>query len=386
MVEIKKVKRFLHQFGAPTATLGLAIALTGAPCATAEVPTELPSLNDAAAGRFVVGVAIDPPADLDDPTYAQHIAHHYGSLTAGNVMKPDGLQRERGRFTFKRADALVDFAEAHGLEVVGHTLVWHSQAPSWLFEDEAGQPLPREQALTNLREHIHAVVGRYRGRIKGWDVVNEAISGESEYLRDTPALRAIGDDYLIHAFRFAHETDPDAELYYNDYNIEADDKRPKALRLIRELQAAGVRLDAVGIQGHWLLRSPSLDELRRGLDEWATLGVDLHITELDVDPLPRQRGGGADVTATERGNLDPYVDGLPDEMQQELADRYAGLFALFLDYPQITRVTFWGSDDGRSWLNFFPTRGRTNHPLLFDRQLQPKPAFVSVIQTLRDAE
>jgi endo-1,4-beta-xylanase len=253
-----------------------------------------------------------------------------------------------------------------------------------MFQDDGGQPLPREAALTNLKAHIETVVKHFKGKVKGWDVVNEAINDAPEsYLRNTPARRAIGDDYVLKAFEFAHQADPNAELYYNDYGIEVGDKRDRALRLIRQIKAAGLRIDAVGIQGHWALESPSVTEIERGIQTFVGEDLKVMITELDIDVLPRSHGFGADLAAIENQGTDPYKTGLPDEVQRKLAERYGDLFAMFMRYPQITRVTLWGVSDRDSWLNNFPVRGRTNHPLLWDRQLRPKPAFRAVIESLQ---
>jgi endo-1,4-beta-xylanase len=299
-------------------------------------------------------------------------------------MKPVSLQRAHGDFSFERADKIVAFAKAHNMQVIGHTLCWHNQSPRWMFQDDGGKPLPREAALANLKAHIETVVKHFKGEVKGWDVVNEAINDASEPdLRDTSARRAIGDDFVLKAFEFAHQADPDVELYYNDYNIEVGDKRDRAVRLVRQIKAAGLRIDAVGIQGHWLLESPSLAEIEKGIQTFADEGVKVMITEMDIDVLPRSRGFGADITATEKQAGNPYKAGLPDELQRKLADRYGALFAMFKRYPQVTRVTLWGVSDGDTWLNNFPVRGRTNHPLLWDRQLRPKPAFKAVIEALQ---
>jgi endo-1,4-beta-xylanase len=268
--------------------------------------------------------------------------------------------------------------------MIGHTLMWHSQAPAWLFQDENKQPLPREKALDNLKSHIDTVVKHFDGKVLGWDVVNEAVADEGEYLRDTPAHKAIGDDFVIQAFKLAQAANPNVELYYNDYNIEAPYKRPKALRLIKDLKAAGCRVDAVGMQGHWLLDSPSVKEIDEGIKAFADLGVKVMITELDVDVLPR-KGAGADVAAKEQGQ-DPYKNGLPPDVQQKLAERYREIFRVLAKYRDagvLTRVTFWGVYDGNTWLNDWPVRGRTNHPMLWDRQLQPKPALGTVIEALQ---
>jgi endo-1,4-beta-xylanase len=270
------------------------------------------------------------------------------------------------------------------MQVIGHTLCWHQQSPAWLFQDENGKPLPREAALANLKSHVHGVVGHFKGKIRGWDVVNEAISdGPGGMLRDTPARRAIGDDYVVKAFQFAHEADRDVELYYNDYNIEHGPKRDRAIELIRQIKAAGARIDAVGIQGHWMLDFPSVAEIERGLNAWSREGVKLMISEMDVDVLPRSKPGGANLDALEAEGLDPYRSGLPDTVQRKLAERYEQLFSLLVKTPQVTRITLWGTTDGHSWLNNFPVRGRTNYPLLFDRSYHPKPAFDAVVRSLQ---
>jgi endo-1,4-beta-xylanase len=244
--------------------------------------------------------------------------------------------------------------------------------------------LPREQALANLQTYIAGVVGHYKGRIKAWDVVNEAISDtDGEDLKDTPALRAIGPDYVERAFEFAHAADPRAELYYNDFNIEAPAKLEKTLRLVRALQAKGARIDAVGIQGHWLLNWPPTDLIEKAVDALAATGVKVMITELDVDPLPRDVSG-ADLARAEKGT-NPYPDGLPPEMQEKLAQRYGEIVTALVRHSAVTMITFWGPHDGRSWLNDYPVKGRTNYPLLFDRQYRPKPAFDAVLQALKTA-
>ncbi|MGB2819943.1 MAG: endo-1,4-beta-xylanase [Phycisphaerae bacterium] len=344
------------------------------------------TLRRAAGEKLLVGTAV-MSFDLRKPGLAPLIAEQFGCLTAGNEMKPDALQRVKGRFTFERPDRMVAFAEEHDMQVIGHTLCWHQQTPKWMFQDDNGRPLPRDVALANLKTHIETVVKHFKGKVKGWDVVNEAVNdGPQPYLRDTPARRAIGDDFVLKAFEFAHQADPNVELYYNDYNIELDYKRDRALRLIRQIKAAGLRIDGVGIQGHWMLGSPSVAEIERGIRAYTAEGLKVMITEMDIDVLPRRRRGGADLNATERQGLNPYRAGLPDDVQEKLAQRYGDLFGLFMRYPQITRVTLWGTSDGDTWLNNFPVRGRTNHPMLFDRRLRLKPAFHAVIKALQSAK
>jgi len=359
-----------------------AVGTARAQAADATAPNTA-TLRQAAPAGLQIGAAIMSSA-IDDPKLAKLIAAQFNSLTGENEFKPSSLQHEPGNFTFERADRIVAFAQQHDMKVIGHTLVWHHQSPRWMFQDQAGNPLPRQQALANLRDHITTVVRHFKGKVHGWDVVNEAISDRGEeYLRDTPARRAIGDDYIEQAFRIAHEADPDVELYYNDYLIERPSKRQKALRLIRDLKEKGVRIDGVGIQGHWSLDGSSLEDIEQAIVAFGEQGLKVMITELDIDVLPRRQRGTADLSATEREGLDPYKQGLPPEVAKKQADRYAELFALFCKHRDIvTRVTLWGVHDGQSWLNNYPVQGRTNHPLLWDRRLEPKPALEAVREAL----
>jgi endo-1,4-beta-xylanase len=277
----------------------------------------------------------------------------------------------------------VAFGEKHKMFIVGHCLVWHSQTPRWVFQDDKGEPLTREALLERMHDHIRTVVGRYKGRIGGWDVVNEALN-EDGSMRQSQWYKTIGDDFILKAFQFAHEADPQAELYYNDYNLEKEPKRKGAVELIKKLKATGEAVTAVGLQGHDNLDSPTVQQQDDTIQAFKALGVKVAITELDVDVLPRaNRQNTADISAVAAGGagLNPYTSELPDEVQQQLAKRYAELFGVFVKYRDtVSRVTFWGVTDGDSWLNNFPVRARTNYPLLFDRQGKPKPAFDAVIK------
>jgi endo-1,4-beta-xylanase len=343
------------------------------------------ALREVFADDFLVGAAVSGDLVRErDPRATGLVARHFSSITPENALKWDAIQRAPGRFDFRAGDAAVAFAGRHGLAPVGHTLVWHSQTPAWVFTGPDGAPATRDELLGRMREHIHTVVGRYRGRIKGWDVVNEAISdGEPGGLRDSPWLRLIGEDFIDHAFRFAREADPRVELYYNDYGLENPDKRRHALALLRGLLERGVPVDGVGLQGHYQLDWPSIQLVDETIREFSALGLKVMITELDVDVLPsRGPAGVADIARREGPDpgLDPYPAGLPEEIQTRLAARYADLFRLFLRHrDNLTRVTLWGLGDGESWLNNFPVRGRTNHPLLFDRDLRAKPALAAVL-------
>jgi len=349
-----------------------------------------PTLREVFEDDFHVGVALNSGIITGrQAAAAEHAGRHFSSITAENDMKWQLLNPEPGRYQFRTADAYFDFAEKHAMEVIGHTLVWHSQTPAWVFEGNNGEPATREELLARMREHIHTVAGRYKGKVKGWDVVNEALSDNGDdILRDSPWRRIIGDDYIDHAFRFAREADPGAELYYNDYNLENPRKRTNCVQLLKDMLERGVPIDGVGTQSHFQLDHPSLEAVERTIEAFAALGLKVMVTELDVDVLPsRGNAGIADIGRRERADvaLNPFTGGLPEEMQEKLAARYADLFGIYLRHRDaITRVTFWGLHDGQSWLNGFPIRGRTNHPLLFDRDLEPKPAFEALIKKGRE--
>jgi len=267
--------------------------------------------------------------------------------------------------------------------IVGHNLVWHSQIPAWVFHDDKGNLLSRDALLARMRDHIHTVVGRYKGRIQSWDVVNEALN-EDGTLRQSLWYKIIGPDYIAKAFEYAHEADPEAQLTYNDYNLENAAKRDGAVALVKQLKAEGVPIDCVGIQDHDSLTWPTPVQEDAAISAFARLGVRVAISELDIDVLPeatRHQTADVSVNIAQNPKLNPWPNALPGSIQQELAKRYAALFAVFLRHrAQISRVTFWGVTDADSWKNDWPVKGRTDYPLLFDRRGQPKPAFYAVIR------
>ena len=351
--------------------------------------SERPALKKVFRKDFHIGAALslDQVAGQDAAAVAL-IKEHFNSITAENILKWQAVHPEPEKYHFEPVDQLVALGEKNKMLIIGHTLVWHNQTPAWVFQDGAGKPATRELLLQRMRDHIHTVVGRYKGRIQGWDVVNEAVEDDGSPRR-TKWREIIGPDYVQKAFAFARAADPKAELYYNDFNMWKTGKVEAVVRLVRDLQSQGVRVDGIGMQGHWGLDYPTIDEADAAIRAFAALGVKVMITELDITALPNPDdwSGGADITRNEelRKHLNPYPQALPDSMQQVLAKRYAECFALFHKHrDKISRVTFWGVNDGQSWLNNWPVRGRTNYPLLFDRQFQPKPAFDAVIQTARE--
>jgi endo-1,4-beta-xylanase len=364
------------------------VAACGSSRPTANAAPEAQTLKDAFANSFLVGAALNAAQFTgEDQRGVAIVKAQFNTVTPENILKWERVHPRLGEYDFVAPDQYVAFGERNGMFIVGHTLVWHQQTPRWVFEDAAGKAVSRDTLLARLRDHIRTVVGRYRGRVKGWDVVNEAVE-EDGSLRKTPWLTIIGDDYLAKAFQFAREADPQAELYYNDYSVENAPKRDGVVALVRKLQAQGIRVSGVGLQGHNTLNWPTVAQQDSTIRAFAALGVKVMITELDIDVLPRAtRSQGADVTvtATPAASLNPYTAGLPDSVQQALAKRYADLFGVYLKHRAVTRVTFWGVADGDSWLNGWPVRGRTSYPLLFDRAGQPKPAFFAVIRAPRQA-
>lgn len=346
-----------------------------------------PPLRDAFARGFLVGAAVNRAQVTGaDERGTKIVKSQYNSITAENVLKWQLVHPLPQSYDFVAADRYVEFGERNRMFVIGHTLVWHSQVPRWVFVDSAGAPLGRDSLLARMRDHILTVVGRYRGRVKGWDVVNEALNDDGT-LRDSPWRQIIGDDYIAAAFRYAHEADPDAQLYYNDYDLENPAKRAGAVRLVRDLLAQGIPLTAVGTQEHNRLDSPPASEVEATITALAATGVHVNVTELDVDVLPAAGNGtSADVSIRPVATpaTDPYPLGLPDSVQHRLTDRYAELFRVYWRHREvIDRVTFWGVRDGDSWLNHWPIRGRTSYPLLFDRKGKPKPAFAAIERVAR---
>ncbi|CAM3920727.1 endo-1,4-beta-xylanase [Cohnella lubricantis] len=316
--------------------------------------------NDFAIGAAVNGRTIVSQRDL--------LKRHYNSLTAENEMKFESVHPADGVYTFEEADRIAAFASENGMKLRGHTLVWHNQTPNWVFQDERGGSADRQTLLARMKDHIDTVVGRYRGSIYCWDVVNEAVTDEGEeWLRPTRWLQGIGGDYIAQAFWFAHVADPEALLFYNDYNESHPGKREKIYRLVKSLLEQGVPLHGIGLQAHWNLTDPTLDDIRAAIERYASLGVKLQITEMDVSVFEFE-DRRTDLTA-------PTAD-----MLRRQEERYGQFFRLFREYRDVlTSVTFWGAADDHTWLDHFPVRGRKNWPLLFDTEQRPKGAFREVV-------
>ena len=353
---------------------------------TAAEPNNQPILKEAFAKDFLIGVAVnDDVVSGNDSQVAAIVEKQFNSITPENVMKWQFIHPEPNKYNFEPADRFVAFGEKNKMFIVGHTLIWQNQIPGWAFRDDSNNLLGRDAMLARMKDHIFTVMGRYKGRVNGWDVVNEALN-DAGPLHKSKWVETVGPDFVQKAFEYAHEADPNAELYYNDFSLDKPAKREACVRLVKDLKAKGLRIDGVGIQGHWALDYPSRKDIEQFINAFAALGVKVMVTELDIDVLPsatQYMGADINVRFELQTKLNPYVNGLPDEVQKKLADRYAELFAVLLEHKDtVSRVTFWGVYDKTSWLNNWPIRGRTSYPLLFDRNYQPKPAFDAVIKVV----
>jgi endo-1,4-beta-xylanase len=350
--------------------------------------TGRPVLKEVFQNAYYIGAALSVDQICGKESEAMDlVARHFNSITPENILKWEEVHPEPDRYNFDAPDRYVAFGEKHHMHIIGHTLVWFHQTPDWVFQDQSGNLLSREALLKRMKEHIFTVMGRYRGRIHGWDVVNEAIMKDGSF-RKCKWLEIIGEDYVQKAFEFASEADPDAELYYNEYDFEFGPKTDGVIRLIRNLQAKGVRVDGVGIQGHWFLDYPKMDVVEGYVTALSSLDVNLMITEMDIGVLPFYPINSKVVPlssfdAETQKKFNPYPERLPATAQKELAKRYTEFFSFFTKHRDLFgRITFWAVHDGQSWRNYSPISGRTDHPMLFDRHCQPKAAFDAVVQTM----
>ncbi len=346
--------------------------------------TRQEGLKDHFETDFLIGAAVNMGQVTGKEAGADSLLNmHFSSITAENGLKWGPVHPKEGEYAFEFGDAFVALGEKMGAFLVGHTLVWHQQTPAWVFQNGEGQFLNQEDLIRRMEDHISTVVGRYKGRIDGWDVVNEAFEDDGTW-RKTHWYNITGKEFVKAAFRKAHETDPEAKLYYNDYNVWKTEKRRAILDLAKELRKEGIRIDGIGMQGHYRLNSPSLDQIEQAILDIHAAGFEVHVTELDVDILPRPsdtEGADLNVNYAASPEWNPYKDSIPVGVEKQLVDRYVSLFRLFRKHSdKITRVTFWGLHDGKSWLNNWPVRGRTNYALVFDRGMKLKSGFLEGVQ------
>jgi endo-1,4-beta-xylanase len=325
---------------------------------------------------FIMGVAVSPRSLKTDE--AGLILKNFGGITAENAMKMGPLHPREDTYNWNDADSIMAFAERNQLKLRGHNLCWHNQAPRWFFTKANGDTVTKEELLLRLKEHITTVVNRYKGRIYAWDVVNEAISDKpEEFYRPSVFYRICGEDFIAKAFEYAHAADPDALLFYNDYNEINPVKREKIIRMIKDLKKKGVPIHGVGLQAHWAVNEPSEEQLDKTLKEFTSLGLNVQITELDISVYPKEHNARA--TKPEDTNT-----AFTAEREQQQIDAYKRCFTAFMKYrKKISSITFWNISDRYSWLDNFPVRNRKDYPLLFDKNLEPKKAFEAVVATAK---
>lgn len=346
------------------------------------------SLKDVMGKYFHVGTALDTAfinGHLPDKAY-RLVEQQFDAVVAEDCMKGENIHPAVDRYDWRDADKFVDWATAHHMYIIGHTLVWHSQPPRWQFTDEKGDTVSRDVMIGRMYHNIMTIMTRYKGRIKAWDVVNEAINDDGT-LRETPYLKIIGSEYLELAFKFAREADPSATLIYNDYSMSKPEKRERVVQLIRDLRAKGIRIDAIGMQSHNGADYPDLAEWEKSIQAFAAEGVKVHISEMDMNMLPNPWNfAGADVSQKFEYDKkwNPYKDGLTKKAQKLFNERYTEIFRIIERNKQhIARVAFWGISDAKTWLNDWPIKGRTNYPTLFDRQYEPKPVVKEILELFR---
>lgn len=354
-----------------TILLGISWMMT--PASLVAQADTIPSLGYVYRHKFFVGASVSPSNLRSGATPL--LIKHFNSLTAENVMKMGVIHPEPNRYDWAGPDSIAAFARAHGMKFRGHTLVWHKQTPKWLFREADGSTVSRERLLQRLRDHIFAVAGRYRGQVHAWDVLNEAISDDpATFYTRTPFMEICGEDFIEKIFRWAHEADPEALLFYNDYRETDPVKRKKIIEMVNRLRDRGVPIHGIGLQAHWSIHSLREEELEACLSDFAATGLILHITELDLSLWPGE---------PERRALQPSdnVNAYTKTHAEKQDALYGMIFRTFLKYSDaIQSVTFWNISDRHSWLNDWPVRGRLDHPLLFDRNLQPKSAFRKVVE------
>ncbi|MDR1784043.1 MAG: endo-1,4-beta-xylanase [Dysgonamonadaceae bacterium] len=359
-----------------------AAALTLFSCGQKTSKTD--TLKAALADKFLIGAALNLDQIYERDTVGVRVINEqFSAIVPENCMKSMFLQPKQGRFFWDDADKFVEFGEKNGKTVTGHCLVWHSQAPAWLFSDENGNDVSRDTLLARMKNHITTVVSRYKGRIKGWDVVNEAILDNGQW-RESKFYTIIGKDFIDSAFVYAHDADPDAELYYNDYNMAFEGKRKAVINLVESLKNNKLRIDGIGMQGHIGMDYPSIAEFEKSILSYSAVGVNVMITELDLTVLPNPENiAGADVSQSSQyqEKMNPYPNGLPTDVDVAWTVRYNEFFKLFLKHrDKISRVTLWGVSDADSWRNGWPVAGRTDYPLLFNRDHKPKEIVRLIIK------
>lgn len=329
-------------------------------------------LKDYYKDYFTMGVAVSTHS-INDNKEAKLIVHHFGSITPENAMKMGPIHPKENQYNWVAADGIVHFAQQNHLKIRGHNLCWHEQTPDWFFKDSAGKLVTKQVLLQRLKDHITTVVNRYKGKIYAWDVVNEAVDDNpNNLLRNSLFYQICGEDFIIKAFEYAHAADPKAILFYNDYNTERKGKTDRIYTLLKDLKDKGVPIDAIGLQGHWSIFEPTQNELEYAIKKFASLGLKIQITEMDVSVYKWEKDA--------RNKTAADADAFTPALEKQQVEKYKMLFDVFRKYKQyITGITFWNISDRDTWLDTYPVRGRKNYPLLFDTTLAPKKAFWEIV-------
>lgn len=366
---MRKILGILVMAGFSAACFGIASCMEKAEA------KEEPVLKEIFKDKFTIGAAINARQVSGADSLGAAVAKkHFNSVVAENVRKCEEIHPEKDRYYWDDADAFVKFGEENGMEIIGHCLIWHSQCAPWFLVDDNGKYVSADTLKQRMKDHIYTVVGRYKGRVKGWDVVNEAIVEDGSY-RKSGFYEILGEEFIPLAFQYAHEADPDAELYINDYGMNVPGRRDAYVKLVNDMKSKGLRIDAIGMQGHMGMDYPDVSEFETSINAFSGTGCNVMITEWDMSSLPtiRQTANVADTVAFKK-ELNPYPDGLPDSISNVWNDRMGKMMDLFLKHSdKITRVTAWGVSDGDSWKNDWPMKGRKEYPLLFDRNYEHKP-------------
>lgn len=342
---------------------------------------ESSSLKSIFGNKFLIGVAINNKQILEqDIRSIAVIKEHFNAIVAENCMKCQTIHPEENRYDFTLADKFVKLGKENKMFITGHCLIWHSQLAPWFCVDKQGKNVSPDILKERMKKHIHTIVSRYKGCIKGWDVVNEAFLENGEW-RKTKFYEILGEEYIPLAFQYAHEADPDAELYYNDYDMSFPGRRGAVVKLINSLKEKGIRIDAVGMQGHMGMNYPNIKEFEKSILAFGASGVKVMITEWDMSALPTiQQGANISDTVAYQKLLNPYPVSLPDSVSRMWNDRMRDFLNLFIKHANvISRVTAWGVSDKDSWKNDWPVKGRRDYPLLFTRNYQPKPFIKEIL-------
>lgn len=362
------------------------LAAVTAGCKTGDNTETEPGLKDVFGDKFLVGAALNVnQTNGIDTLGVEAIKRHFNSIVAENCMKCEEIHPADGKYSWEDADRFVQFGVDNGMHITGHCLIWHSQMAPWFTKDSVGNLVDPETMKQRMKEHISTIMKRYKGRVKTWDVVNETIEDDGSY-RQSDFYKILGEEYIPLAFQYAHEADPEAELVINDYSMNKPAKREAYVRIVNDMKKRGIQVDAIGMQGHMGMDYPDLNDFEKSIEAYAGTGCKVMITEWDMSALPTVNTG-ANVSDTVNYNkmLNPYPDGLPDSISAQWNARMDSVMSIMLKHAdQISRVNAWGVSDGDSWKNDWPMEGRTEYPLLLDRQYKVKPFLVKYIEEYKN--